>query len=232
MITDRIRDPNKVCCIRSFVENMELAGTDNENLHSSDRPVASGGSSRAASRLASGGMHTNPEHSHTGRGARASTPPFLTRAAHRITAGTLKLTKLERLGIVASAIWVIGAGAYQYNSAANADLKFANTIAEACMESHNGDDSNNVCMNRSGDFYDGARNGEILEAVIVGLVPLPFAWGVVYFARSLGFTRNVGAWNGAEKRKADEIWSALHQASLRISRAVASVWRSARLGRR
>ncbi len=125
----------------------------------------------------------------------------------------MKINGWKRIGVIASVLWMIGAGLYTLKVTRDADLGTAEFIYRQCVDirdttnqdrreycGHQGArapmiDSTTVfnkcmeefeakhpdtCSTRSTDYIVSAWRGEWIEAIVIALVPVPFAWGLTY----------------------------------------------------
>ena len=93
----------------------------------------------------------------------------------------MKLSGWKRIGIVASVVWVIGAGIYTFQAASDEDMRVAGEITQVCSDSHRVRGvADNECLKRGEDYAVEMLPYEKLEAALVALVPVPFGWGFVY----------------------------------------------------
>jgi hypothetical protein len=91
-----------------------------------------------------------------------------------------KLNGWQRIGILASIIWIIGAFFHTFDRAEARDIQMAIAIDEACIvarpaEQQKCDDDEHAQVMRD-------LPGERAESAIVALVPVPLAWGFCYLA--------------------------------------------------
>lgn len=93
----------------------------------------------------------------------------------------MKLNGWKRIGIIASVVWILGAGLYTNGALQESDRKAATAISLDC-ESYiaKGITSLAECDKRSGDYLAGTYSREWMAAALVAFVPVPFGWGFVY----------------------------------------------------
>jgi hypothetical protein len=89
----------------------------------------------------------------------------------------MKLSAWKRIGIIASVVWMLGAGLKTYGSMNAACVGVASIEERSCEESspHSNWDK---CFKQFQDRV--ATCNAWPEAVVVAIVPVPFAWGFVY----------------------------------------------------
>jgi hypothetical protein len=125
----------------------------------------------------------------------------------------MKINGWKRIGVIASVVWMVGAGLYTLNVTSGADLRFAASIYRQCADIRDERSQNqreycarqgaiapmidsstvfnkcmeefaakypDTCSTRSTDYAVSALPGERIEAIVVALVPVPFAWGLAY----------------------------------------------------
>jgi hypothetical protein len=99
----------------------------------------------------------------------------------------MHLKTWPRVGVVLSAVWLL-VGGYWANSAELHRGDFAVTQFAVCMEnSGTPGNASGVCLNQFDKDYAGAIKDHWREALIVGIVPIPVAWLLVYGL--IGFVR-------------------------------------------
>src|SRR6266478_22638 len=99
---------------------------------------------------------------------------------------TMKLNGWKRIGIVASVVWILGAGIYTYDSEIDRASGFITSTHVAC-DSNLGDktgdawtESFNECNKQADDSLALALTNARLEAALVAFAPVPLGWGFVY----------------------------------------------------
>jgi hypothetical protein len=92
-----------------------------------------------------------------------------------------KLNGWQRIGVVASVVWILGAGFYTLDAVQESDSKTAVAAALEC-ESHipQGITTLAECDKRMTDYEAETYSGEWADAAIVAFVPVPLAWGLAY----------------------------------------------------
>jgi|HubBroStandDraft_2_1064218.scaffolds.fasta_scaffold233463_2 hypothetical protein len=99
----------------------------------------------------------------------------------------------QRVGVVFSVVWLL-AGGYWGNSMGLHKGDFAVTQFAVCMEnSRSPDNASGVCLDQFDKDYAEAIKDHWREALMVGIVPIPVAWLLVYgligLARRRRFSR-------------------------------------------
>jgi hypothetical protein len=98
----------------------------------------------------------------------------------------MKLNGWKRIGIVASIGWILGAGYYTLEGVSAANSRFHVGLALRCEEDRpNGmTESEQTKWQETCDSFlspgEWQLKNERLEAAYVALIPVPFAWGLVY----------------------------------------------------
>ena len=92
----------------------------------------------------------------------------------------MKIKGWQRIGITASVVWIIGAGAYSYDRGMKSDIELATATHVACDEAH--PDNTEQCSLNAYAYLERAARFERIDATVVALVPVPLAWGAAYFA--------------------------------------------------
>ena len=103
------------------------------------------------------------------------------------------LSGWRRVGVVLSIVWLL-IGGYWGNSMGLHKGDFAVTQFTVCMEnSGSPNNASGVCLHQFDKDYAGAIKDHWREALIVGIVPIPVAWLLVYgligLARRRRFSR-------------------------------------------
>jgi hypothetical protein len=97
-----------------------------------------------------------------------------------------ELNGWKRIGIVASVVWILGAGAHTYDSEIDRASKFIASTHVACdtdLTGKTGDTwttSFNQCNKQADDSLALAITNARLKAAFVALVPVPLGWGFIY----------------------------------------------------
>lgn len=87
----------------------------------------------------------------------------------------------KRVGIIASVIWVLGAGICTVTVVDNALVKTASGFTLRCEEAPDGSLRGSAkCDELSTDYLAETRNEPWIEAAIVAFVPVPMGWGITY----------------------------------------------------
>ncbi len=98
----------------------------------------------------------------------------------------MRLNGWKRIGIIASVVWILGAGTHTYNSEINSAIKGIDSLEVACESPLPGetadtlDDRVNKCDKHSDDFLALAISNARFEAALVAFVPVPLGWGFTY----------------------------------------------------
>lgn len=90
-----------------------------------------------------------------------------------------RLNFWHRLGIVASVLWMLGAGLYSLESTTDQAMKFAQASNNLCHE------INNPNVNCSDEFITDLHSYDDMiwpQAAIVALLPIPLVWLLAYIA--------------------------------------------------
>jgi hypothetical protein len=93
----------------------------------------------------------------------------------------MKLNGWKRIGIIASVVWMLGAGLYTFTATTDSEIKTASELTLSCESAHNWRGSD-YCDKQSTDYLatNAAKWNPRIESAIVGIVPVPFAWGLAY----------------------------------------------------
>ena len=87
----------------------------------------------------------------------------------------------KRVGIIASVVWILGAGIYTLKVQDDADSKFVNDMTLSCIDAYNFQEpALEKCLKKGTDSVAERIPGERIEAAIVALVPVPLGWGFIY----------------------------------------------------
>lgn len=95
----------------------------------------------------------------------------------------MTLNRWQRIGVVLSVVWALGAGIYSRSSDVNDAMAIAGlsyqicTEAEASRSNFNFDD----CSKKMSESTALLLSGSWGNAAFIALVPIPFWWGFVYF---------------------------------------------------
>jgi len=93
-----------------------------------------------------------------------------------------KLNGWQRIGILASVIWMLGAYVYTFSSTQNDDIKMNVLVDESCLAARPPGASMKPCDDAMHAQVMRDLPGERKWAAVVALVPIPFAWGFCYLA--------------------------------------------------
>ncbi len=92
----------------------------------------------------------------------------------------MKLNGWKRIGIVASVVWVLGAGILTLTVVQNADINTASSLSIRCEDSPYFRESDLAkCDKLSTDYLAETYRGGWEYAAIVAFVPVPLGWGVL-----------------------------------------------------
>jgi hypothetical protein len=92
----------------------------------------------------------------------------------------MKFNGWQRIGIVASVVWILGTGFYTLSVDGNRDLSLASGMTLDCENSNNGRDTNGECSKIGETFAMGMLPVEREHAAIVAFIPVPLGWGAAY----------------------------------------------------
>jgi hypothetical protein len=93
----------------------------------------------------------------------------------------MKINGWQRIGIVASVAWMIGAYICTFNAEEKANAKHASMIIDNCIDAHKGQETgDNECLKQGEDYGIKAFPEERNEAALVASVPVPLGWGFLY----------------------------------------------------
>jgi hypothetical protein len=99
-----------------------------------------------------------------------------------------KLNGLQRIGIIASVVWILGAGVGTYFSEFNRASRFiasAHVLCDASLSGETGDARDKgfkECNKRTDDALAVADSSARLEAALIAFIPVPLCWGGAYIA--------------------------------------------------
>ncbi|MGB9233158.1 MAG: hypothetical protein WCC04_02010 [Terriglobales bacterium] len=93
----------------------------------------------------------------------------------------LKLSGWKRAGIIASVVWILGAGFTTLVVANNRTMAFHRVLVEQCMAPPNDwGDTYRACLKDADDYSMKMLPSQRTEAALVAFVPVPFGWGFSY----------------------------------------------------
>jgi hypothetical protein len=93
----------------------------------------------------------------------------------------MKINGWQRVGIVASVAWMIGAYIYTFNVEEKTNAIYAAMIVDNCIDAHKGSEmGDNDCLKKGEEYGIKAFPEERSEAALVASVPVPLGWGFVY----------------------------------------------------
>jgi hypothetical protein len=90
----------------------------------------------------------------------------------------MKINGWQRIGILVSVIWMVGAYFYTMDRVQTDDIQMAANVDEACIAAKQQEQK--VCDNEMYAEVIRALPREREEAAIVALVPVPLSWSFVY----------------------------------------------------
>jgi len=102
----------------------------------------------------------------------------------------MKLNGWKRIGIIASAVWILGVGIYTYDSEterASRTIAAEHVACDSSLPSDSKDESAyeagfRTCNKEAEESLALAIRNARLSAALVAFVPVPFGWGLVYLA--------------------------------------------------
>lgn len=110
----------------------------------------------------------------------------------------VKLNGWKRLGIIASVVWILGAGICTFVVVDDARIKTASGFTLRCEEAPDGSLRGSAeCDKLSTDYLAETGNEPWIEAAVVAFVPVPLGWGFAYLVLFLlrwvkrGFARPI-----------------------------------------
>ena len=89
-------------------------------------------------------------------------------------------SRWKRIGIVASVVWILGAGIYTLKVTSDQDVRTAVWAERTCLDIQNGQDPDNKCEKRRNDYLDETLPNDRIAAAIVAFVPVALVWGFIY----------------------------------------------------
>ena len=93
----------------------------------------------------------------------------------------MKLNGWKRIGVIASAVWIIGAGYSTLVVTENSAMKFHNALVQQCMAPPNDwGEIYKSCLKNADDYTMEMLPSERTEAALVAFVPVPLGWGFTY----------------------------------------------------
>ena len=113
----------------------------------------------------------------------------------------VKLKGWQRIGIIASGVWILGAGVYTYDSQMDRSMAWITSRHVACDDGLRSlprdawEAGFSKCNKIADDSLALAVSNARLDAALVALVPVSLAWGFTYLVLFLvhwvkrGFTR-------------------------------------------
>lgn len=89
----------------------------------------------------------------------------------------MTLNGWQRIGVVATGLWIFGFGGVQLNSALNSAFRGAYNAERLCETARSRD-----CSSVYEDSIGRYREAELTAWAIATFLPIPLAWGVAYLA--------------------------------------------------
>jgi hypothetical protein len=111
-----------------------------------------------------------------------------------------KLNGWKRIGIIASVVWILGAGAYTYDSQIDSASKIIASTHVECdsnLTSETRVTGFDECNKEASDSLGIAYKNAWIAAAILAFVPVPLGWGFTYLILFLvrwvrrGFVRSL-----------------------------------------
>jgi hypothetical protein len=96
----------------------------------------------------------------------------------------VKLKKWQRIGIIASAVWTLGAGICEFNYQRTEDTSLALAVYGTCTFPGS-PRTEQSCSDEYTSYLDTVRQYEWEDATIVSFTPILPAWGLIYLLRFL-----------------------------------------------
>jgi hypothetical protein len=90
----------------------------------------------------------------------------------------MKLNGWKRIGILASVVWILGAGFYTLSVEENRNLSIASMMNRGC--DNEPAVSQALCFKVGDDYVMRMIPAERRSAAFVALVPVPLGWGFTY----------------------------------------------------
>jgi len=97
----------------------------------------------------------------------------------------MRISGWKRIGIIASVVWIFGAGTYTLNTTSDADSKAAarlTTDCDATLPPNHTQAQYDHCNSLSMDPHQihAQLSDEWVTAGVVAFVPVPLGWGITY----------------------------------------------------
>jgi len=105
-----------------------------------------------------------------------------------------RLTVWQKVGIVLSVVWAVGAAIYQHNEDVDRAESFAAFAYKACADSKDlhHDTDLSKCEQEKADHIAVWMESDVGNAAFLALAPLPFAWIAAYVLGGLGRALAIG----------------------------------------
>jgi hypothetical protein len=115
----------------------------------------------------------------------------------------VKVNGWKRIGVIASVVWILGAGAHTYDSEIDSASKGIASIHVACdsnLAGKTGDARDvgfNECNKQASEMLAEANTNAWFSAALIAFVPVPLGWGFTYLVLFLvrwvrrGFMRSL-----------------------------------------
>lgn len=91
----------------------------------------------------------------------------------------MTLNGWQRLGVIASIGWILGAGAYTHGSVLTSFASVGSDMESACEEVRSSGDWN-VCRQEFADEIDLGNREGWKAAALVSFAPVPLGWGFAF----------------------------------------------------
>jgi hypothetical protein len=100
----------------------------------------------------------------------------------------MQLGGWQRIGIILSIVWALGAAIYQRNADIEHAQDFMSLAYKACTESKllNNDSDWSSCDQESAKHWEIWLEGSWRNVALKSFVPIPFGWGVAYLLLAIG----------------------------------------------
>jgi len=98
----------------------------------------------------------------------------------------VKLNGWKRIGIIASIVWILGAGVHTYDSEIDSASAYITPIHVACdsyLAEQTGDTRKNwlsECDKEANDYLKVAYRNAWFAAALFAFIPVPLGWGFTY----------------------------------------------------
>lgn len=93
----------------------------------------------------------------------------------------MKINGWQRIGMLASVVWVLGAGAYTLTAAEDVRITTASRFTIDCEKAPDGSlQGSAACDALSTDYLAKTSYEPWIETAVVAFVPVPLGWGFTY----------------------------------------------------